>query len=182
MPDWCFNGAVLGTGLAMDALAVSMAMAMAGGAKFKLPEMIYASSAFGLFQFLMPAAGTFLCGLAGADFQDGGRIAASVLLIIIGGKMLFEKKLDRSVRFGFLPLIAMAFATSIDAFVVGVGFSLSKCQEPILTSAVIGIVTFFISLAGCLTGSAVGRYAGGSCTFFGGIVLIAIALKSLLQH
>lgn len=82
-------------------------------------------------------------------------------------------------RFGFLVVLSLAIATSIDALFVGVGFALTKNAFVLYYSTVIGIVTFLISLFGCFLGSVLGVHCMSKSIKLGGIVLVCIAIKQL---
>jgi putative Mn2+ efflux pump MntP len=108
------------------------------------------------------------------------------LLAVIGGKMIFESfKIenmeDAKPQMTGVVLLGLAVATSIDAFVVGIGFSFLKVSI-LLPVAVIGIVTFFMSFAGVFLGSKLGDIMGKKVEFLGGLILLIIGLKILLQH
>ncbi len=176
---------LLGISLAMDALAVSLALGAVERKHFTTGKMLLTAGMFGFFQFLMPLTGWFCGGLCGSLIQTYGRILASLLLLFLGGKMIYEARKDENgeedeIRgFGFIRLIVLAFATSIDALLVGISYACrGKCS--ILTDVVIiGAVTFLISGAGCITGRKFGNLFGNRCEFFGGLVLAGIGAKIL---
>ncbi|WP_243668576.1 manganese efflux pump MntP family protein [Methanoculleus chikugoensis] len=112
---------------------------------------------------------------------------AFLLLALIGGKMIAEAVRGgdgESVRFesGTATLLVLAVATSIDALAVGVSFAV--LDIPIVSLAItIGVVTFVFSAAGVLLGSAFGHIMGGEkAGIVGGIILVAIGLRILLEH
>ncbi len=171
--------------LSMDSLAVAVASSMAldsigvkGSAKI--------GASFGLFQAGMPIIGwyggsAFMWLISGFDHW----IAFS-LLAFIGGKMVYEAFFEADEVSGKNPielwnLIVISFATSIDALAVGIGFS--ALRVPIIApAAVIGIVCFAISFTGAYFGNRSGKYLGGRVRAIGGIVLISIGLRILLEH
>ncbi len=177
---------LLGISLAMDALAVSLALGVTEQKKFTCGKITLTAGAFGLFQFLMPLTGWFCTGLCGGMVQTYGRIIASLLLLFLGGKMIRESvksnEDEESVRFGFLRLLMLAFATSIDALLVGISYAcLGRSGANVLRDViVIGVVTFFISVCGCVLGRVCGNILGRRCEIAGGLVLIGIGIKILI--
>ncbi len=179
---------LLGVSLAMDALAVSLALGTAERKNFTAGKILLTAGAFGLFQFLMPLTGWFCGGLCGSLIQLYGRIIASVLLLFLGGKMIREAwksggdDEDEVRGFGFLRLIVLAFATSIDALLVGISYAcLGRCSVSVVRDTIIiGAVTFLISSGGCILGRSFGNIFGNRCEIFGGLVLIGIGCKILL--
>lgn len=174
-------------GLSMDALAVSVTNGfIIKELKFKHAFRI--ALAFGFFQAIMPiigwAAGSFF-----AEYIKGfDHWIAFVLLVYIGGKMLFEsfKKEEESCsdekNCTHLPtLIIMSIATSIDALAVGLSFAFLNVSiaVPVL---VIGGITFVLCLAGVYIGNKVGHFFENKLELVGGLVLIGIGVKILIEH
>jgi putative Mn2+ efflux pump MntP len=176
----------LAVGLSMDAVAVSIASG-AAYRELKVRHALRMALFFGGFQALMP-----LAGWAGGVLLKGviGRYdhwLAFFLLAMIGGKMIYEAfKLEEAGRSDAGPaqlavVFMLAVATSIDALAVGVTL-------PLLTdsvwsaAALIGAVTFGLSLAGVYLGKASGHIFEKKMEIVGGLVLIAIGLKTLLWH
>lgn len=175
----------LAVGLAMDAFAVSIVT----GSVYKQLHIRHAlrmALFFGGFQSLMPLVGS----LAGLGLRD--HIAAYDhwiafgLLAFIGGKMIYEafrieeaeKKLDPS---NLLILLTLSVATSIDA--LAVGFTLSLLVSSLaLAVAVIGLITFGLSYAGVAIGKRFGHFFESKIEILGGLILIAIGLKILIEH
>ena len=171
-------------GLSMDAFAVSICKGLS------VPQMKYrhcliAGLYFGGFQALMPLAG-YLLGTGFSDMIE--RIdhwIAFFLLGFIGLNMIKESRecceenLDAS--FGFRAMIPLAVATSIDALAVGVTFAFLKV-DIIPAVAFIGVITFIFSAFGVKLGNAVGCKYKSKAEFAGGIVLIAMGCKILLEH
>lgn len=176
---------LIAVGLAMDAFAVSIS----GGATVREDRVRWAlviGALFGGFQAGMPVLG-WLGGVSLASFTAAyAPWIAFLLLALIGGKMIVEavREGGESVQFavgGKATLLLLAVATSIDALAVGVTFAV--LDTPILLPAVtIGLVTFGLSVAGVLAGSAFGRFFGRTFEIFGGAILIAIGLRILLDH
>ncbi len=176
---------LIAVGLAMDAFAV----AISGGTGVREDRCRYAlvvGALFGGFQAGMPVLGW----LGGASITSiigvYGRWIAFLLLVLIGGKMLIEavRGDGDGVQFAggsMTTLLVLAIATSIDALAVGVTFAL--LDTPILWPAItIGVVTFAISAAGVLIGSTFSRVSGRKAGILGGVILIALGLRILLEH
>ncbi len=144
------------------------------------------SCAFGLFQFLMPLIG-WLAGSTVVDLiANFDHWIAFGLLVLIGVKMIreaFENEIDeeRADQTRGWPLLMLSIATSIDALAVGFSFSLLKM--PILYPAVmIGIVCFIMTAVGMVFGKALARIFGRKVEIVGGLVLIGIGIKILIEH
>lgn len=177
---------IIGIGLAMDAFSVSVT----DGIVIKNPKPQEAAKIalfFGAFQFLMPCAG-YILGSAFAKYITAfDHWIAFVLLAFIGGKMLFEALCEKDDveeiknPLSFTTLLVLAVATSIDALAVGVTFA-TVGTSILSASAVIGVVTFFISFAGVYIGSKCGNLLGNKAEIAGGLVLIGIGVKILIEH
>ena len=173
---------ILAVGLSMDAFAVSICKGLSLG-KINWKHMCLAGIWFGGFQALMPAIGYFL----GSFFADMvTRFApwiAFALLAFIGGNMIkesFEKeeKVDNSMDVKSMFLLAVA--TSIDALAVGVTFAfLDVAIVPAVSF--IGCVTFVFSVIGVKIGSIFGMKYKSKAEFAGGIILILIGVKIVLE-
>ncbi|MDK2915501.1 MAG: manganese efflux pump family protein [Euryarchaeota archaeon] len=175
---------LIAVGLAMDAFAVSISGGAAVG-KDRFRWAVIAGALFGGFQAGMPVLG-WLGGMGLASFVGTyGPWIAFLLLALIGGKMIVEavRGDGESVRFesGATVLLLLAVATSIDALAVGVSFAV--LNTPIILPAItIGIVTFAFSAAGVLLGSAFGHIMGRRAGIVGGVILVGIGLRILLEH
>ncbi len=167
----------------------SLAIAIAYGVMLHQHRFINAlrcGLCFGLMQMLMPLAGWF-AGIqlrhviAGIDHW-----VAFAILLLIGIKMISQnKQTDKDLyeknNLPLSTLLCLGIATSIDALAVGIG--LAFLQVDILFAAlIIGSVTLFVSFAGVFIGNVVGPYAEKKATFIGGLILIFIGLKILLEH
>ena len=169
---------IIAVGLSMDAFAVSVCKGLSLG-KIKIRHMLLAGIWFGGFQGLMPAAGYFL----GSFFADW---VAFILLAIIGGNMIKESRedddccCDADAAMDVKTMFLLAVATSIDAAAVGVSFAFLKVD---ILSAVlfIGCVTFVCSAIGVKIGSLFGTRYKSKSEFAGGLVLIIIGLKTLIE-
>lgn len=177
---------LLGIGLAMDAFSVSIT----DGIILKKPKISQALTValfFGIFQFIMPCIG-FFAGTVFSDFIESfDHWVAFILLAFIGGKMIFESlSNDENSESDSNPLkiktlFILAIATSIDALAVGITFT-TLGNPVILTSAIIGIVTFIISFSGVFLGGKCGNFAGNKAEVLGGSILIIIGIKVLIEH
>jgi len=175
----------IAVGLSMDAFAVSV---VAGSIyrELKVRHALRMALFFGGFQAVMPILG-FLAGLSLKDYISAyDHWIAFGLLAFVGGKMIYEslkieaaeKNLDPS---NLLILLSLSVATSIDALAVGI--SLSMLTTSIVGAAVlIGLVTFGLSYAGILIGKRFGHFFESRIEILGGLILIAIGLKILIQH
>ena len=175
---------ILALGLAMDAFAVSVCKGLALG-KIKGKHCIIAGVWFGGFQALMPVIGYILGSRFEQYITSVDHWIAFVLLAAIGGNMLREacscgeEEADPSMS--FKTMLVMALATSIDALAVGITFACLKVE---LLSAVslIGGITFLLSALGVKVGSVFGARFRRKAEAAGGIILILMGLKILLEH
>lgn len=175
---------LLAVALAMDAVAVSLARGMAAG-RADRREALLLAGAFGLFQALMPLLGWLLSSLFADLVRSAAPWIAFGLLLLIGAKMIKESFEDdeddeASGRLPLLQVLGLAVATSIDAFAVGVTFAvLDVAVGPAVV--VIGVVTFVLSLVAVLVGARVGSRLGSRAELFGGVVLVLIGVRILLD-
>ena len=175
---------LIAVGLSMDAFAVSVCKGLA------MPKCTFKKAAivglwFGGFQALMPAIGYVL----GAQFQEAiasiDHWIAFVLLALIGGNMIHEaldndeEEADASLDVKTMFLLAVA--TSIDALVIGITFAFLKVNI-IPAVCFIGIVTFIISFAGVKIGNVFGARYKNKAEIVGGVILILLGLKILLEN
>ena len=168
----------------MDAFAVSICKGLSAR-RAGLKQMSACGLWFGGFQALMPCIGYFL-GLGFAAFiGQWDHWVAWLLLTLIGANMVkesFSKDEDEvSGGWGFWHMLTLAVATSIDALAVGVSFAFLEMSVwmPII---IIGITTMLFSFAGVLLGKKVGERFKSKAELVGGLVLIAIGIKILLEH
>lgn len=173
---------VLAVGLSMDAFAVSICKGLSLG-KIKVKHMCIAGIWFGGFQALMPLIGYFLGSLFADMITKYDHWIAFIFLIFIGGNMIKEalgneENVDASMDVKSMFLLAVA--TSIDALAVGVTFAFLKVAI-VPAVSFIGIVTFICSAAGVKIGSIFGTKYSKKAEFFGGVVLILIGIKILVE-
>lgn len=175
---------ILAVALAMDSVAVSIAM----GSKYKnlhLPKILFIAAVFGIFQGVMPLAGYFI-GISFANYvQTYDHWIAFVLLVGLGGKMLYEAyqdEFDEEVTdLSAKTLITLAVATSIDAMAVGVTFAF--LQSDIYTaSAMIAVVTFVLCWVAVYIGKKLGSLLESKAEMLGGVILIGLGCKILIEH
>lgn len=188
---------VLAIGLSMDAFAVSICKGLETK-KIAIKQMMLAGLWFGGFQALMPAIGYFLGQAFAEAIKKYDHWVAFVLLVFIGGNMIREAFADENEGednadkngneicngkncFGVKTMFVMAVATSIDALAVGVTFAFLKVNI-IAAVSFIGVITFIFSFAGVKIGNIFGAKYEKKAQMVGGIILILIGLKILLEH
>lgn len=176
----------LGTalGLAMDAVAV----AIASGLSVKLlrwQDALKMAVFFGVFQALMPLGGYLLGALFADTLAAYDHWIAFTLLGALGIKLIIESRNAGETKvaspFRTNKLLVLAIATSLDAFAVGISFSLLEISL-VETVSVIGIVTFLLCLPAVWFGARLGKSMAKRAEIFGGIVLILIGSKILIEH
>lgn len=177
---------VLAVALGIDAFSVAIGIGAANHKKPWWPPVLRLSLAFGFFQFMMAVLG-WLAGSTVVEIIEAfDHWVAFALLALIGGKMIWEglEKVETNVSKdqtkGF-PLLLLSVATSIDS--LAVGFSFSVLKNPIMFPAIIiGIVCFIMTAAGMIFGKVLATIFGKKVSIFGGLVLIAIGIKILMEH
>lgn len=177
---------ILGVGLSVDSLAASITTG-ACSTKLRVTQILKVALYMAVFQASMPLIGWFI----GSSFK--GLVAAYdhwialFLLGAIGGKLLFDglRKVEEETSClcpsNHLVLAGMALATSIDALVVGIGFGVLSIHIW-MAVFIIGITTFFFSVAGVLLGMTIGERLNKGLEVLGGLVLIGMGLKIFLSH
>src|SRR5690606_4612520 len=178
----------LGLGLAMDATAVAAARGLALPA-IRVRHVLLVAGFFGGFQALMPVIGWLLGARLGPVVQEWDHWIAFALLGCIGGKMLWDARgrADEDAAggvvelFGWKTMFVLAVATSIDA--VAVGITLPMLDASFLMSiATIGVVTALLSAIGLYAGRRFGSVLGRRLDVVGGLVLVGLGLKILVEH
>jgi len=176
----------LGLSLSMDAFAVSVAMPFCVPS-LTMRQICRVAGAFGFFQALMPLLGWGLGNLASRVIAPFDHWMAFALLGFIGGKMVLEglrkeeECNNRSDPTSGWPLLTLAVGTSIDALAVGFSFVALKLNVW-STVSVIGATTFVCCWIGMVGGRQIGRFLGRRMEVAGGLVLIGIGLKILVEH
>ena len=174
---------LIAIGLSMDSFAVSVTNGLTIR-DLNVKRILTISFSLAIFQALMPLIG-WLAGIRIEEYvKEFDHWIAFSLLSFIGIKMIYEGLKNDSTNdseFEILTLIGQSFATSIDAFVVGISFALLNLSivTPVL---IIGLITFIVSLIGLQLGKYFGKRIGKSVEVFGGIVLLGIGLKILIEH
>lgn len=176
---------LLAVGLSMDSLAVSVT----GGAliqNYKHRHMLKIGCVMGVFQAGMTLAG-YLAGMSFKKYITAfDHWIAFILLLYIGSKMIYESTRDREEDnktnpLRFKTLCGLGVATSIDALAIGI--SLACLESTIALEALtIGVVTFLISAFGVYFGHHFGRKIDLKLDLIGGLILIAIGTKILIEH
>ncbi len=180
-----FSILIIAVGLGMDAFAVAI------GAGIVLRDRTRASAfrlscAFGFFQFIMPVIG-WSAGMTISTFiRDYDHWLAFLLLAAIGGKMIYDalrdgREISAPDPTRGIPLVMLSIATSIDALAVGLSLSFLKVAI-LYPSCVIGAVAFAMTWVGVAFGERLGRVFGKKVEIAGGLILIGIGVKILLEH
>ena len=178
---------LLAVGLSMDAFAVSVCKGLSVK-KAGIKECAICGSWFGGFQALMPVIGFFLGTLFADAIEAFDHWVAFVLLGIIGFNMLkdaFSKCCEceeHSNDFAFKTMLVMAIATSIDALAVGISLAMAGNVNIFTAILLIGATTFTFSAIGVKIGSVFGSKYEKKAQFCGGVILILLGLKILLEH
>lgn len=177
---------LLAVGLSMDAFAVSICKGLAMK-QITAKQVITVGAWFGGFQALMPTLG-YLLGTTFARFVNAvSDWIAFVLLALIGANMIKEAlskdEEEADASLGVKEMFILAVATSIDAFAVGVSFACLEIGSLIIPAVLfIGVITFSLSMAGVKVGNVFGTKYKAKAELAGGIILILLGVKILLQH
>jgi len=169
----------------MDAFAVSITLGLSVS-KPKAREILTPGVFFGFFQALMPITGYFAGFYFASKVDEFAPWIAFVLLGIIGGNMIKEslskkeEKLNENY-FQFMKMLVLAIATSIDALAVGITFAFFKINI-FKAAIIIGLITFFLSMAGVKIGNIFGTKFKTKAEFTGGVVLVLLGVKILIEH
>ena len=179
-----FNSILFGVGLAMDAFSVSLANGLAE------PDMhtrkaLKIAGTFGVFQTAMPLIGWVCVHTIAETFKSFEKFIpwiALILLLYIGGKMLYEGVTyrdsgDSRESVGNGTLFIQGIATSIDALSVGFTIATYTWAEAITESLIIGVVTSVICIAGVRLGRTFGMKLAGKADILGGVILIGIGIE-----
>ena len=176
---------LLAIGLSMDAFAVSICKGLAVP-KAQPKHMITCGIWFGGFQALMPAIGYLLGATLGGAISAVDHWIAFALLALIGGNMIREALSGEQecpdASFGPKTMFVMAVATSIDALAVGVTFGLLPGVNILAAVSFIGAITFICSAVGVKIGNVFGSRFESRAELMGGIILVCIGLKVLVEH
>ena len=182
MPHDIWQILLIGVGLSMDALAVSLALGATGRGKITRLACVVPALFFGGFQALMPICGWLAGRLLPEALLRHGNLLAAGLIAVVGAKMLYEKEEESSqASLRLWPMTVLAFATAIDALFVGVSFACLHRPAILGEAALIGGTTALISGGGYLAGGLAARALGQRAGILGGGMLLAISLKILLN-
>jgi putative Mn2+ efflux pump MntP len=176
---------IIAVGLSMDAFAVSITLGLSVK-KPRIREYLIPGIFFGFFQALMPLIGHFAGSLFADKIKNFDHWIAFVLLGFIGGNMIKESfcKDDDAKgenAFKFLKMLVLAIATSIDALAVGITFAFFEVSI-YFSILIISITTFTISVAGVKIGNIFGIKFKSKAEFIGGLVLVLLGVKILIEH
>ena len=173
----------------MDAFAVSICKGL-GMSKLNEKQMLIIALYFGGFQALMPFLGWAVGARFSSYVSQYAHWIAFILLAVIGGKMMHEALTEsedcenndeKDKKLSHKELLFLAIATSIDTLAVGISFAF--LNVPIMPSiTIIGFTTFFISLTGIAIGNIFGSKYKNKAEFVGGLILVAIGLKIILEQ
>lgn len=177
---------LIAIGLSMDAFAVSVCKGLATR-HISVKHLLITGIWFGGFQALMPAAGYLLGSAFESYITSLDHWIAFILLSFIGGNMIHEalnKNSDNSSNnsFSIKTMLVLAIATSIDALAVGVTFALLPDVNIASAVLTIGLITFLLSATGLKAGSIFGLKYKAKAEFAGGMILILMGIKILLEH
>lgn len=179
-----FEIVAIGFGLAMDAFAVSVCKGLSMK-KIDWKKGIIIALYFGAFQALMPVLGYFLGNTFSSLVQKIDHWIAFILLAVIGGNMIKEsaddEKENRNDNVDVKTMALLAIATSIDALAIGITFAFFEVNI-LLAIGIIGIITFTLSIIGVIIGNKFGDKFQNKAELAGGIILIIIGFKILLEH
>jgi putative Mn2+ efflux pump MntP len=170
--------------LALDAFSLAVSFGMTS-LQCSMSSKVRISLSFGFFQFLMPLLGFWLGSSMAQFVNQWDHWIVFAILTMVGGKMIWdgfgkeENQETEDMSHG-LPLLFASLATSIDAFAVGISFALLK-KEIYFSSAVIGIVAFSLSFVGVTFGAHIGKNWIKRPELIGGLAIILIGIKTLLQ-
>ena len=175
---------IIAIGLSMDAFAVSIGKGLSLRS-VRLRHYLLAGLWFGGFQALMPLVG-YACGVNFAEAVASiDHWIAFVLLAIIGGKMVRDalsgEEESSDADFSLRTMFLLAVATSIDALAVGVSFAFLHV-DLLLSVSAIGLTTFLFSAVGVQIGHLFGNRWRSHAELLGGVVLISMGLKILVEH
>ena len=179
---------LLAIGLSMDAFAVSVCKGLSVK-KAGLKQSAICGAWFGGFQGLMPLIGYFLGTLFAEAIEAFDHWVAFGLLVIIGINMLkeaFEKECDccneKNADFSPKTMLVMAIATSIDALAVGISLAMAGNVNIVAAVVLIGVTTFLLSGLGVKIGNLFGNRFEKKAQIAGGVILILLGVKILLEH
>lgn len=181
-----FDILLIGVGLSMDAFAVSICKGLSVQ-KVQGKHLLCVGAYFGIFQALMPMLGYFLGTTFASLIDQFDHWIAFILLAIIGANMIREAlgsddEEEANADFGFKTMLMLAIATSIDALAVGVSLAMAGDVNILLAVILIGATTFVLSALGVKIGNIFGSRFEKKAQAAGGVILILLGVKILLEH
>jgi putative Mn2+ efflux pump MntP len=172
---------LISIGLALDAFAVSIAGGISQGSENRISNALKMALSFGFFQAFMPVIGWY----AGINLieliSEFDHWVAFSLLVAVGLKMIYESSDGKMIGTTLLTIFLLSIATSIDALAVGLSFGVLGV-EILLPALLIGSITFLMSFSGFIAGDELSEILGKKVEVAGGIVLIVIGVRILLEH
>lgn len=175
---------VTAVALSMDAFAVSISKGLSSRS-YRLRNSLITGLYFGGFQALMPLLGYLLAGLFADQIRAFDHWIAFGLMALIGGNMIREAlsgdEEQMNDSYGLKAMLPLAVATSIDALATGVSFAMVKANIWAAIS-LIGVTTFLFSAGGVKIGNVFGAKYRAKAEFVGGVILILMGLKILIEH
>ena len=177
---------LIAVSLAADAFVISLTTGVAVK-EYRLKFSIILGLYFGIFQMMMPIIGFFVAYSFYGYIADYDHWIVFVLLSFIGGKMIYESFQNDEISvanadiLAFKNVIPLAVATSLDALAIGVSFAFMSV-DVVFPAVVIGVVTFFASAAGVFIGNKIGCIFKRGAEVAGGLILIALGIKILIEH
>lgn len=172
-------------GLSFDAFAVSIVSGVSIR-DLKIKNAFRIAIFFGLFQAFMPIMGFFLGGKLRSIISDIDHWVVFCILFLVGCKMIYEatrpkRNADKKDPLNIYVLFLLSIATSLDAFSVGITFAFLKIAiiGPVI---IIGVITFALSFFGVFLGNKTGHFFERKIEALGGLILIAIGTKILIEH
>ena len=186
--SFIIKSVLLGVGLAMDAFSVSLANGL-NFPNMKKTTLVKIAGVFAIFQFAMPMIGWICVHTIAENFtkvQPFIPWIAFGLLLFIGGKMIFEgikgdSEAEVKKDIGFKALMVQGVATSIDALSVGFTISDYNFARALISTLIIGVVTFVICIFGLLIGRKLGTKLAAKASIFGGLILVGIGIEILVS-
>ena len=183
---------LLAVALAMDAFAVSICKGLSSKESY-IKTGLVCGAWFGVFQALMPFLGWLLASLVAAYVESVSAYIAFLLLVFLGAKMVFEavkegdsrpccEEEEKNASLSFRVMLGFAIATSIDAMAAGVTLAVNGEKRVALALAFIGMVTFLFCFIGAAVGAKVGERFRSKAEIAGGVILIALGAKILIEY
>ena len=178
---------LIGVGLSADAFAVAVCQGL-NMRRLSLRQAFIIALFFGGFQALMPYVGWLATSFVEDIVSEFSHWISFALLAFIGGKMIYEALTEKdercdckTIKLDYKQLVILAIATSIDALAAGVAFALDGTNI-YFAITVIGLTTFALSFAGVAVGNKFGTIYQKKAEIAGGVVLVIIGIKILLEH